>query len=146
MVLDWNKITTTEAISKNMCSLKSFMMKHNKKVDTMVEADLKKLYDLPIYPRDSEITTNKGSVVFNTGSMGGPQWVCFSITDKKSYFFHSLGGPLEEFFLTQLSKTIIFHIFFFQVINSKNCGTFCLYTLCLIERMGYSKAVLKVFF
>ena len=48
-----------------------FMKKYNFKNDTMVEVDLKTVCNFSIYPGDSIITTDKGFVNIDNGSMGG---------------------------------------------------------------------------
>ena len=80
-------------------NLKEFMKKYNLKDETMNESDLQKVYNYKIYPRDSRITTNKGFVNIDNGSMGGSHWTCFIIKDKKSYYFDSFGGSPENFYL-----------------------------------------------
>ena len=43
-------------------TLKDLMKKYNLKNDTMNESQLQKVYNHPIYPRDSKINSNKGFV------------------------------------------------------------------------------------
>ena len=40
-------------------NLKDFMKKYNLKNDTMNESQLQKVYDYPIYPRDSKTHSDK---------------------------------------------------------------------------------------
>ena len=127
-------------------TLKQFMEKYNLKDQTMSESDLRKIYNYKIYPRDSKITTNKGFVNIDDGSMGGSHWVCFIIKDKKSYYFDSFGGSPDKFLFKQLPKPIIYHNYKIQNINSMLCGSFCLYFFYLFERMNYYDAILKIYF
>ena len=47
------------------------MKKYNLKDDTMNESELQRVYNYSIYPRDSEIYSDKGFVNIDDGSMGG---------------------------------------------------------------------------
>ena len=40
-------------------TLKNFMKKYSLKNDTMNESDLQRVYNYPIYPRDSKINSDK---------------------------------------------------------------------------------------
>ena len=51
----------------------------------MNELELRRIYNHPEYPRDSEIYSNKGFVNIDNGSMGGSYWTCFIVKDNKSY-------------------------------------------------------------
>ena len=125
---------------------KDFMKKYKLKMDTMNESQLQKIYNYPIYPRDSKIYSDRGFINIDNGSQGGTHWICFYIKDKKSYYFDSLGGQPDKFLLNQLPKPIIYHIYKIQDINSKLCGSYCLCFFCLIERMKYYDAILKMYF
>ena len=85
------------------------MRKHNLKNITVNESDLQKVYNYPIYPRDSKIYSDKGFVNIDNGSMGGSHWTSFIIKDKKSFYYYSFGGQPDEFLLNQLPKPIIHH-------------------------------------
>ena len=50
------------------------MEKYNLKNDTMNESQLQKIYNYPIYPRDSKIHSNIGSVNIDNGAKGGTRW------------------------------------------------------------------------
>ena len=108
-------------------NFKDFMKKYNLKNDTMNETQLQRVYDYPIYPRDSKIYSDKGFVNIDNGSQGGSHWTCFIVKDNKSYHFDSIGGALDKFLLNQLPKPIIHHNYKIQDINSKLCGSYCLY-------------------
>ena len=123
-----------------------FYEKYNLKNDTMNESELQKIYNYPIYPRDSKIYSDKGFVTIDNGLMGGSHWTCFIVKDNNSYYFDSFGGSPDKFLLKQLPKTIIYHNYKIQDINSKLCGSYCLYFFYLIERMNYYDAVLKMYF
>ena len=127
-------------------NFKDFMKKCNLKNDTMKESQLQKVYNYPIYPKNSKIYSNKGFVNIDNGSQGGTHWVCFIIKDNKSYYFDSFGGNPDKFLLKQLPKPIIYHNFKIQDINSKLCGSYCLYFFYLIDRMNYQDAILKMYF
>ena len=114
-----------------------FMKKFILKNDTMNESELRKVYKLPICPRDSKIYSIKGFVNVDNGSRSGTHWTCFIVKDNKSYYFNSFGGQLDIFLFNQLPKLIIYHNYKFQDINSKLCGSYCLYFFYLIERMNY---------
>ena len=50
---------------------KNFMKKNILKNDTMNESELQKVYNYPIYPRDSKIYSDRGFVILDNGSQGG---------------------------------------------------------------------------
>ena len=84
------------------------MHKLTLKDDTMNESDLKKVYNYPIYPRDSIITTDKGFLSLDDRSMGGTLWTCFYMKDK-SVYFDSSGGQSNKVLRDQLPKPISYH-------------------------------------
>ena len=124
-------------------NFKDFMKKYKLKNDTMNEAQLQKIYNFPIYPRDSKIYSDKGFVSIDNGSIGGSHWTCFVVKDNKSFYFDTFGGHPDNFLLNQLSKPIIYHNYKIQDIDSKLCGSYCLYFFYLIERVTYYDAILK---
>ena len=126
--------------------LKDFMKSYNLKNNTMKESQLQKIYNYPIYPRDSKIHSDKGFVNKDNGSQGGTQGTCFIVKDNKSYYFDSFGGQPDKFLLKQLPKPLIYHNYKIQDINSKLCGSYCLYFFYLNERMNYYDAILKMYF
>ena len=126
--------------------LKAFMKKYNPKDDTMNERELQRVYNYPIYPRDSKIYSDKGFVNIDDGSMNGIHWTCFIVKDRKSYYFDSCGGQPDTFLLKQLPKPIIYHNYKIPHKNSKSCGSYCLYFFYLIERMNYYDTFLKLVF
>ena len=125
---------------------KDFMKKYNLKNKTMNESELQRVYNYPIYPRDSKIYLDKGFVNIDNGIMGGTHWTCFIVKDNKSFYFDSFGGQPDKFLLKQLPKPIIYHSYKIQDINSKLCGSYCLYFFYLFERMNYYDAILKLVF
>ena len=127
-------------------TFKDFFKKYNLKNITMNESQLQKIYNYPIYPRDSKIYSDKGFVNIDNGSMGGTHWTCFKVQDNKSFYVDSFGGQPDKFLLKQLPKPIIYHNYKIQDINSRLCGSYCLYFLYLTERMNYYKAILKLVF
>ena len=90
-----------------LLNFKNFMKKFNLKNDTMKESQLQKIYNYPIYPRDSRMFSDKGFVNIDNGFQGGTHWSCFIVKDKKSYYFDSFGGAPDKFLLNQLPKPII---------------------------------------
>ena len=122
------------------------MKKYKIKNDTMNESQLQKIYNYPIYPRDSKIYSDRAFVNIDNGSRSGPHWTCFMVRDGKSIYFDSFGGQPEKFLLNQLHKPIIYHNYKIQDINSKICGSYCLYFFYLIERMNYYDTILKMYF
>ena len=112
----------------------------------MKQSQLQKIYNYPIYPRDSKIYSYKGFINIDNGSQDGTLWTCFMVKDKKSYYFDSFGGAPDKFLLNQLHKPIIYHNYKIQDINSKLCGSYCLYFFYLIERMNYYDTILKIYF
>ena len=105
---------------------KDFKKKYYLKDDTMNESQLQKISNLPIYPRDSKIYSDKGFVNTNNGSRGGTHWTCFIVKDNKSFYFDSFGGQQDKFPLHQLPKPVIYHKYKIQDIYSKLCGSNCL--------------------
>ena len=103
------------------------MKKYNIKNDTMIEFELQRIFIYNIYPRDSKKCSERGFVNIDNGSQGGFQWTCFILKDNKSYYFDSFGGTPDQFFIKHLCKPIIYHNYKLQVINSKLCGSYCLY-------------------
>ena len=123
-----------------------FMKKYILKNDTMNESQLQKIYNYPIYPRDSEIYSDKGFVNIDNGFRGGAHWCAFYVKDNKSFYFDSFGGAPDKFLLNQLPKPIMYHNYKIQDINSELCGSYCLYFFYLIERMKYYDFILKMYF
>ena len=130
----------------NILYFQDFMKKNSLDDNTMTESELKKVYNYPIYPRDSKIYSARGFVKIDNGSQGGTHWTCFIIKDKKSYYFDSFGGQPDKFLLNQLPKPIINHNYKIQYTNSIFCGSYCLYFFYIIERLNYYCAILKMYF
>ena len=53
--------------------------------------------------------SDKGFVNIDDGFRGGSHWTCFTINDKKPYYFDSFGFQPDKFLLKQLPKPIIYH-------------------------------------
>ena len=66
-------------------TFKDFMKKFNLKNKTMNESELQRVYNYPIYPRDSKIYSDRGFINIDNGSMGGSHWTCFILKNNKSY-------------------------------------------------------------
>ena len=103
------------------------MKKYSLKNDTMNESQLQRVYNYPIYPKDSKIYSNRGFVNIDNGSQGGTHWTCFIVKDNKSFYFDSFGGHPDELLQNQLPKPIIYHNYKTQDKNSKLCGSYCLH-------------------
>ena len=76
-----------------------FMKKYSLKNDTMNESELQKVYNYPIYPRDSRKYSDKRFVNIDNGSQGGTHWTCFILKDNTSYYFDSFGVQPDNFYL-----------------------------------------------
>ena len=105
------------------------MKKYILKTDTMIESQLQRVYNYPIYPRDSKIYSDKGFVKIDNGAQGGTHWTCFIVKDNKSCYFDSFGGAPDKFLLNQLPKPIIYHNYKIQDFYSKSCGVFCFFSI-----------------
>ena len=127
-------------------NFKDFMKKYKLENDTMNESELQRIYNYPIYPKNSKIYSDKGFVNIGDYQNGGSHWCAFYMKDNKSYYFDSFGGNSDKFLLKQLPKPIIYHNYKIQDINSFLCGSYCLYFFYLIERMNYYDAILKLVF
>ena len=84
----------------------------------MIESHLQKIYNYPIYPRDSKRISNKGFVNIDNGSQRGTHCTCFIVKENKSFYFDSYGGAPDKLPLNQLPKPIIYHNYKIQDINS----------------------------
>ena len=108
-------------------TFRDFMKKYKLKNDTKNESQLQKIYDYPIYPRDSKIYSDRGFINIDDGKLGGSHWTCFIVKDNKSYYFDSFGRSPDKLQLIQLPKPIVYHNCKIQDINSKLCGSYCSY-------------------
>ena len=133
-------------INMKILNFKDFMKRYKLKVDTMNEPQLQRIYNYPIYPRDSRIYSDRGFLNIDNGSMGGSHWVAFIVKGNKSFYSDSFGEQPDEFLFKQLPKPIIYHNYKIQDINSKLCGSYCLYFFYLFERMNYYDTILKINF
>ena len=103
------------------------MKKYKFKKDTMIERELQGVYNHPVDSRHSKIFSYKRFVSIDNGFQGCTHWTCFIIKDDKSYYFDSFGGQPDKILLNQLPKPITYHNHKTQDINSKLCGSYCLY-------------------
>ena len=78
--------------------------------------------------------------------MGGSHWTCFVVKGNKSFYFDSFGGHPYKFLPNQSPKPMRYQNFKIQSINSKLCGSYCLYFFYLTERMSYYDGILKLVF
>ena len=122
------------------------MKKYKLKNYTMNESELQRVYKYLLYPRGSKIYSPRVFVNIDDGSQNSTHWTCFIVKDNKSYYFDSFGGQPDKFLLYQLPKPIIYHIYKIRDLNSKLCGSYCLYFFYLIERMNYYDTILKIYF
>ena len=60
-------------------NFKHFMKKYRLKNGTMNESKLQRIYNLPIYPRDSKIHSDRGFVNIDNGFQGGTHRTCFMV-------------------------------------------------------------------
>ena len=127
-------------------NFKNFMEKYILKNKTMNEPELQRVCKYPKYLRVSKIYSDKGFVNFDKGSMGGTHWTCFIVKGNKSFYFDTFGSQPDKILLNQLSKPIIYHSYKLQDINSKLCGSFCLYLFYLSGRMQYYDTISKMYF
>ena len=127
-------------------NFRDFAKKYKLTNFTMTESQLQKIYNLSIYPKDSKIYSHKRFVNIDNRSRGGTHWTCFIVKNKKSFYFDSFDGQPDKFLLNQLPKPIKYHKYKIQDINSKLCGSFCLYFFYLFERMNYYDTKLKMYF
>ena len=79
-------------------NFKDFMKKYKLKNDTMNESELKRVYNYPIYPRDSKIYSDKGFVNIDNGFTGGRHWCNFIIKDNESFILIVLEEVLIDFY------------------------------------------------
>ena len=63
--------------------LKTFIKKYNIRKITRKESELQKIYNYPIYPRDSKIYSDRGFVNIDNGSQGGTHWTCCKTKDNR---------------------------------------------------------------
>ena len=112
----------------------------------MNESELQRIYNYPIYPRDSKNNSDKRFVNIDDGAHGGSHWTCFLVKDNKSYYFDSFRGAPDKFLLKQLPKPRIYHNYKIQDINSRLCGPYCQHFFSSIERMNYFDTNLKHLF
>ena len=111
----------------------------------MNESQLQKSYNYSIYPRDSKLFSDEGFNI-DDGSQGGTHWCAFYVKINKSYYFDSFGVQPDKFLLNHLPKPIIYQNYKIQDINSKICGSYCLYFFYLIDRRNYYVTILKKHF
>ena len=65
----------------------------------MIETELQRTHNYPIYPRDSKIFSDKGFVNIDNGFQGGSHWTAFSVEKNKSYHIDSSSGQLDKLYL-----------------------------------------------
>ena len=95
----------------------------------MNENDLQRVYNCPIYPRDSKRYSDKVIVNTDNGSHGGSHCCAFFVEKSKSYYFDRFGGAPDKFPLKQLPKPTTYHNYKTQYLNSKFCGSYCFFSI-----------------
>ena len=133
---DGNKLIEVKVNEMKNLIFKYLMTESFLKNDTMDNSEIQRIYKYPIYPRSSKIDLAKGFVKIDVGRMGGSHWTCFIFKDNKGYYFDSFGVQPDEFLLKQLHKPILYHSCKIQDINSRLCGSNCLYFFYQVERMN----------
>ena len=93
---------------------KEFMKKQNLKNDTMNEFELQRVYNYPIYPRDSKIYSDKGFVNIDNGFQGGTHWKAFYVKNNKSYYFDRFGV------FSQINSVSIIYLNQYHIITIKD--------------------------
>ena len=146
MISDGIKDIEVKVILMKILNFKDFLKKNILEDDTMDESQLQKIYNYPLYPPDSRLYSDGGFVNIDDGSQRGSHWTSLIVKDNESYYFESFGGALDKSLLNQLPKPIIYHNYKIQDINSKLCGSNCLYFFYLYERMNYYYTTLKMYF
>ena len=87
-------------INMKILNFKDFMKKYKLKNDTLNESQIQKIYNYPIYPRDSKIYSDRGFVNIHYSTiMGGSHWVAFIVKGNKSFYFDSFGAQPDKFLL-----------------------------------------------
>ena len=104
LISNGNKLIVIKVMQLKVINFKDFMQKYKLKNATMNESELQRIYDYPIYPRVSNIYSDRGFVKLDDGFQGGSRWTCFYIKDNKSYYFDSFGGQTDKFLLKQLAN------------------------------------------
>ena len=64
----------------------------------MKETQLQRIYNYPIYPRDSKIFSDKGFVNIDNGSQGGSHWCIFIKKKIISHFTLIVSAELQTKF------------------------------------------------
>ena len=127
-------------------NFKDFLKNYKLRNYTRNESELQRVYNYKIYPRDSKVYSDRGFLNINNGFQGGTHRTCFIVKDNKSYYFDSFGGQPDEFLLNQIPTPKIYPIYKIQDINSRLCGSYCLYFFYLIELINYYDIILKMYF
>ena len=112
----------------------------------MSESQLQRVYNYRIYLKDAKIYSGEGFVKLEDGSQAGTHWTVFYVKNNKLFYFDSFGGAPDNFIVNQLPKPIIYHNFKIQDIDSKICGSYCLYSCYLTDRMKHYDTILKMYF
>ena len=78
--------------------------------------------------------------------MGGSHWCAFYVKNKKkTFYFDSFGRQPDKSLLNQLTESLKNHNYKIHDTNSRLCGSYCLYSFFLTERMNYYKTNLPPF-
>ena len=99
-----------------------------------------------LFIQETEITSETGFINIDDSSVGGSHCVCFRAKSKKSFSFDWFGGCPDKTLLDQLTKPISYYNYIIQDINSKLCGSYCLYSFHILERTDYFNTISKKYF
>ena len=80
----------------------------------MIDNDFKKVLNYHMYLRYFIITTDKGDITIENGSMEGTHWTCFYKKDNKAMYFGSFGGLADKFNSTNYQNRSLFMILNFE--------------------------------
>ena len=58
-------------------NFEDFMKKYKLKDNTMNESQLQRIYNYPIYPKNSKVHSNRGFTNIDDGRLGGTHWCAF---------------------------------------------------------------------
>ena len=83
------------------------MKNYNIKNGTLIESDSQRVFNYPLSPRGSRISSNIVFVKIDSGILGGTHWKIFYTKDNKSFYFDSSEGTPDKILLKHLPKPII---------------------------------------
>ena len=81
----------------------------------MIELQIQNVFNYLIYPRASEIYSDKGFINFDDGGMGGTHWMYFYKQHNELFYFDSFEGAPDKFSLTNYLKQIYIIIIKYKI-------------------------------